>query len=163
MNVNTFEQLFERNFDVIYGYLSRRVGPDIGRDLAAETFARAFAARRKYDSRRGDGRAWLYGIAQNLLRRHYRDEERRLRALTRVDRPREEASTAAAAEPRLAGALAELPVEERDVLLLYAWADLAYDQIAVVLSVPVGTVRSRLNRARGRVREALTQEEAVNG
>ena len=160
MDGQAFEQLFQHEFDSLYGYLARRVGPEIARDLAAETFAQAFAARRTYDRRRGDPRAWLYGIAHNLLGRHYRDEERRLRALARLDEQREHVPPD---EPQLAHVLTELSVEERDVLLLYAWADLAYDQIAAVLDVPVGTVRSRLHRARARVREALTQEEAVNG
>ena len=52
--------------------------------------------------------------------------------------------------------------DERDVLLLFAWADLSYEQIAEALSLPVGTVRSRLNRARTRLREEWTKE-AVNG
>ena len=160
MNVARFEQLFDRHFDAIYRYLARRVGPEIGKDLAAETFAQAFAVRRKYDPSRGDARPWLYGIAQNLLGRHYRDEERRLRALARLDPTPEQRPPD---EPQLAGVLAGLSVEERDVLLLYAWADLSYDEIAAVLSVPVGTVRSRLHRARGRLREVLTQEEAFNG
>src|SRR5205823_1209515 len=68
-----FEALFEDHFDAIYGYLARRVGPDLARDLAAETFTRGYAARKRFDPRRGEPRAWLFGIAHNLLRRHYRD------------------------------------------------------------------------------------------
>jgi RNA polymerase sigma factor (sigma-70 family) len=160
VDATAFEWLFEQHFDDLYAYVARRVGPDLARDLAAETFTRAFAARGKFDPRRGEARAWLFGIAQNLLRRHYRDEERQLRAWARVDVRRDDV---APEEPRLASALADLPIEERDVLLLYAWADLSYDQIAESLAVPVGTVRSRLHRARGRLREALTQEEALGG
>jgi DNA-directed RNA polymerase specialized sigma24 family protein len=52
---------------------------------------------------------------------------------------------------------------ERDVLLLFAWADLSYEQIAEALSLPIGTVRSRLNGARKRLRAELTKEGAVNG
>ena len=165
MDADAFERLFDQTFDDLYGYLARRVGPDIGRDVAAETFARAFAGRRRYDRRRGDARAWLFGIAHNLLGRHYRDEKRRLRALARVERPRDGAWTdeRLGEEPRLAVALAALAAEERDVLRLHAWADLSYDQIGQALGVPVGTVRSRLNRARRRLREALTQEEALDG
>ena len=67
---------------------------------------------------------------------------------------------------RLARALAELRAEERDVLLLYAWADLTYEDIADALSVPIGTVRSRLSRARAKVRNSLRasgqeQEESL--
>jgi RNA polymerase sigma factor (sigma-70 family) len=160
VRAEAFEELFEREFGSVYGYLARRVGPELGRDLAAETFTRAFAGRKRYDPARGDARPWLHGIANNLLRRHYRDEERRLRALARLDARREDTPPE---EPRLAEALATLPPEERDVLLLFAWADLAYAEIASVLEVPVGTVRSRLHRARAHVRAALEREEALDG
>ena len=109
MDAKAFEGLFELQFDAVYGYLARRVGPDLGRDLAAETFAQAFAGRRRFDPRRGELRPWLFGIAQNLLRRHYRDEERRLDALARVDLPSENVPPE---EPRLASALALLAAEE---------------------------------------------------
>ena len=66
-------------------------------------------------------------------------------------------------EPRLADALRTLSPDERDVLLLFAWADLAYAEIAAVLELPVGTVRSRLHRARAHVRAALDREEALDG
>jgi RNA polymerase sigma-70 factor (ECF subfamily) len=155
-----FEGLFERHFDAIYGYLARRVGPELGRDLASETFTRAFAARRHYDALRGEVRPWLFGIASNLLRRHYRDEERRLRAFAQLDVRRDDVSHD---EPRLADALAVLSRDERDVLLLFAWADLAYEEIAATLGLPVGTVRSRLHRARAQFRAALEREEALDG
>ncbi len=160
MRAEAFEELFELHFDAIYAYLARRLGPDLARDLASETFTRAFAARKRYDSRRGGVRPWLFGIANNLLRRHYRDEERKLHALTRLD-VRE--GGAPPEEPRLAEALGALSTEERDVLLLFAWADLEYAEIATILEVPLGTVRSRLHRARAHVRAALEREEALDG
>jgi RNA polymerase sigma factor (sigma-70 family) len=160
VKAEAFEELFDRQFDSLYGYLARRVGPELGRDLASETFTRAFAARKRYDPARGEARAWLFGIANNLLRRHYRDEERRLRALALLNlRP----ESILREEPVLAGALAALPREERDVLLLFAWADLGYADIAAALGLPIGTVRSRLHRARAHVRTALEREEALDG
>jgi RNA polymerase sigma factor (sigma-70 family) len=155
-----FEKLFEEHFDAIYGYLARRVGPDLARDLAAETFTRAYAGRKRFDPSRGQPRAWLFGVAHNLLRRHYRDEERRLQAFARVEVPRYEA---APQEPLLAEVLSVLSREERDVLLLFAWADLSYEQIAEALAIPIGTVRSRLNRARTLMRDELAKEGAVDG
>jgi RNA polymerase sigma factor (sigma-70 family) len=160
VRADAFEELFERHFDAIYGYLARRVGPDLGRDLASETFTRAFAARKRYDATRGEERPWLFGIANNLLRRHYRDEERRLRAFARLDVRRDDVSHD---EPHVADALAALSRDERNVLLLFAWADLAYDEIAATLGLPVGTVRSRLHRARAQFRAALEREEALDG
>ena len=155
-----FERLFEDHFDAIYGYLARRVGPDLARDLAAETFTRGYAARKRFDPGRGEPRPWLFGIAHNLLRRHYRDEERRLQAFARIDLPRDEA---ASDEPWVAEALSVLSRDERDALLLFAWADLSYEEIAEALKIPIGTVRSRLNRARTRMRDELTKEGALNG
>jgi RNA polymerase sigma-70 factor (ECF subfamily) len=160
VRAEAFEELFELYFDVIYGYLARRVGPDIGRDLASETFVRAFAARKRYDAARSEVRPWLFGIANNLLRRHHRDEERRLRAFAQLDPPHD---TVPSTESRLADALVALSVGERDVLLLFAWADLEYAEIAEALELPVGTVRSRLHRARAHVRAALEHEEALDG
>jgi RNA polymerase sigma factor (sigma-70 family) len=160
MDPAAFEELFELQFDAVYGYLARRVGAEIASDLAAETFVQGFAGRRRFDPRRGPARAWLFGIAHNLLRHHHRDEERRLRALARLDRPQDGHPPE---EPRLAEALGRLSAEERDVLLLFAWAELSYAEIALSLAVPVGTVRSRLHRARSRLREALDHEEARNG
>jgi RNA polymerase sigma-70 factor (ECF subfamily) len=166
VRAESFEELFELHFDAIYGYLARRVGPDLARDLASETFTRAFAGRGRYDPRHGGVRPWLFGIASNLLRRHYRDEERRLRALTRLGvretgSPPEEPRPAE--EPRLAEALGALSADERDVLLLFAWAGFGYAEIATVLDVPLGTVRSRLHRAREHVRTVLEREEALDG
>jgi RNA polymerase sigma factor (sigma-70 family) len=155
-----FERLFDEHFEAVYGYLARRIGPDLARDLAAETFTRAFAGRKRFDPRRGAPRAWLFGIAHNLVRRHYRDEERRLRALSRYDIT---AVDEQGDEPRLAEALHALAREERDVLLLFAWADLDYAGIADALEIPVGTVRSRLHRARARLRDALIGQEALDG
>jgi RNA polymerase sigma factor (sigma-70 family) len=130
----------------------------------------AFAKRGRYDGSFDDARPWLYGIATRLARKHARREVRELRAYARTgvdpvdvshdDRVAAEADSAAAA-PALAAALASLPRSERDVLLLYAWADLAYPEIAAALSISPGTVKSRLHRARSRVRESLKGE--VNG
>lgn len=160
-----FVVVFERHFDAIFRYLRRRVGRDLAEELAAETFTAAFASRRRFDARAWDARPWLYGIAVNLLRHHYRSEERELRAYARsavdplgFEEPLDRID-AAASEAQVAEALAELAPVEREVLLLFAWADLSYPEIADVLEIPVGTVRSRLNRARRHVRELL----AANG
>jgi RNA polymerase sigma-70 factor (ECF subfamily) len=155
-----FDRLFEDEFDGLYGYLARRAGPFLARDLAAEAFTRAYAGRKNFDARRGEPRAWLFGIANNVLRRHYRDEERRLEAISRVvpekaDDPPE--------EPRLASALGALSRGDRDSLLLFAWAGLSYEEIAIALDVPLGTVRSRIHRARASLRDVLTREEAIDG
>ncbi|MGW4472846.1 RNA polymerase sigma factor [Nonomuraea sp. NPDC004354] len=159
-----FAELFDRYAGMLYRYVSRRLGPEPADDLVGETFLIAFAKRKKYDMSYTDARPWLFGIVTKLLARHHRKEATRYRALLRVpadevvESPVERVLTgvtAQAARPLLAGALAALPARDRDVLLLIAWGDLAYEEVAQALSIPVGTVRSRLNRARRKVRAAL--------
>jgi RNA polymerase sigma factor (sigma-70 family) len=160
-----FADLFDRHFGVIHRYLRRRVGGELADDLAAETFVEAFRVRHRFDRAKMSARPWLYGIAANLLRHHRREERRRLMAYARtgVDPVAEDEFEAAdsradaqALAPKLALALASLRGGDRDVLLLFVWEHLSYEQIAGALDVPVGTVRSRLHRARRRVRELLS-------
>jgi RNA polymerase sigma-70 factor (ECF subfamily) len=151
-----FVELFERHFDAICRYLTRHLGADLGADLAAEVFTTAFAARGRYAGRTGSAEPWLYGIATNLLRRHRRRQSRQLAALAKRahdeawDEPFERSTSS-----RVAAALLDLTAAEREVLLLVAWADLSYAQVAEALACPVGTVRSRLHRARRTLRAAL--------
>jgi RNA polymerase sigma factor (sigma-70 family) len=159
-----FALLFQRHATGIGRYAARRLGADPAEDIVAETFLVAFRQRDRYDPARCDARPWLYGIAGNLIRRHHRDEVRQLRALARtgVDpavesfTDRADARLAAGAASRaVAAAIAELDPDQRDALLLITWAELTYDQAAEALGIPEGTVRSRMNRARTRLRAAL--------
>lgn len=65
-----FAEIYDAYFVEIHKYVERRLGRDIADDLAAETFVASFRQRQRYDRARGDARAWLYGIATNLIRRH---------------------------------------------------------------------------------------------
>ena len=160
-----FGVLFHRHFLAVHRYLHRRVGPDLADELASETFGIAFRRRATYDTSQADARPWLFGIATNLVRAHRRTERRKLAAYARtgVDPvatdpgfdAAEDRAAADSAGPALARALAALLPEQRDVLLMFAWADLSYQEIARALDCPVGTVRSRLARARERLRELL--------
>ena len=162
-DASAFGEIFDRHFAEIHRYLGRRVGAALADEVAAETFVAAFRSRRRYDDRAVDARPWLFGIAANLVRRHWRTERRRLRAYARtgVDPICDETSEverrvdAVAAAPELAAALASLRSGEREVLLLFAWADLSYEEISAALGIPAGTVRSRLSRARAHVRELM--------
>ena len=144
--------------------MSRRVGADIADDLTGETFLVAFDRRERYDTAYADALPWLYGIATKLLGRHRRTEARRWRAWARTGTdPVQECHadavsarvTAQSASREMAGALAGLPAGQRDVLLLVAWQGLEYEEVARALGVPVGTVRSRLYRARTRLKKSL--------
>ena len=151
-----FGAIFERHFDAIHRYVSRRLGSGLADDLAATVFAEAFAGRAAFLVDHDDARPWLFGIATNLMRRHRRRERAAWRAYAKhgldpfgID-----------AHPRLdevavARALSRIAKADRDALLLMVWADLAYDDVATALGVPVGTVRSRIHRARARLRVEL--------
>lgn len=161
-----FAIIFERHYRSVYGYLSRRVGRVIADDLSAETFVRAFEHRSSYDRRFERALPWLLGIAVNLLAHHRRSEARQLRALAsatsfgaaRFDGRATESIDAIISE-RLVAGLEELDDYDREALLLYAWGELKYDEIAGVLGIPIGTVRSRLSRARRKLRNALKPPE----
>lgn len=156
-----FAEIFERHHDSIRRYLVRRLG-DPGNDLAAEVFVRAYSARARFDPSQGTVRPWLFGIAANLIRRHRRDERRRLASLARIPaeprHDRDPASQPVAAGDRglLFATLLRLSRGDRETLLLYAWGELSYAEIAAALDVPVGTVRSRIARARSRLQRELS-------
>ncbi len=153
-----FEAIFRRYFGRIHQYLAARVGARIADDLAAEVFTIAFAQRQRYDLARECARPWLYGIATNLVGTYRRQEQRRYRALARADTqavaPSDE-DLVTEAGPALAAALAGLGSGDRDVLLLVAIAGLDNQEVALSLGIPYGTVRSRLSRARARLRASL--------
>jgi len=159
-----FTALFRRHAPYIQRYVVRRIGQDAADDIVAETFLLAFRQRGSYDPTRADARPWLYGIATNLIGRHRRAEIRLYRALARTgadpvtesftDRIDDRVS-ASMASRRLAATLARLSDELRDTLLLVAWGDLSYDETATALGIPIGTVRSRMSRARSSLRRSL--------
>jgi RNA polymerase sigma factor (sigma-70 family) len=155
-----FAGIFERRVAGVYRYLSLRVGEGVAEELTAETFARAFAGRKLYRPERGSVRAWLYGIAINLLRHHRRDERRRAAILRRSGTGLlpPAADSAARATDRLlvVRALEALGPGLRDVTLLIAVGGLTYEETAAVLSVPIGTVRSRYSRARQQLTARLS-------
>jgi RNA polymerase sigma-70 factor (ECF subfamily) len=159
-----FAGLFDRHAVSVHRYLGRRVG-DLADDLLSETFLIAFRRRSSYRPEHVEVRPWLIGIATNVVHGHRRSEQRRYRALARASaEPPQTGSATDESHDRvvaesmrapLAAALAGLKDRDRDVLLLFAWEQLSYEEIAAVLDVPVGTVRSRLNRARRQTRAAL--------
>lgn len=154
---HAFTAIFDRHFDGVHAFASRRVGSDLGDEITAETFARAFDRRSRYDLTVLDARPWLLGIAANLLRRHWRSERRRLAAYARHGAPTPQGIALQFERGgELAAALNSLRKGERDVVFLHALADLSYEEIALALDVPIGTVRSRLSRARERLRNALS-------
>jgi RNA polymerase sigma factor (sigma-70 family) len=156
-------KLYDAHARDLHRYLARRLNPVVADDLVAETFLAAWEQRDRYDPERGPARAWLFGIATNMLRRHARTEAATLRAMAKdagragTEEPADAASVsrvdASRAARALAAGLAELRPEERDVLLLVAWAHLRPVEIAAALDLDVQTVRTRLHRARTKLRQ----------
>jgi RNA polymerase sigma factor (sigma-70 family) len=161
-----FAVVFDRHAPHIHRYLARRVGREAADDLVAETFLTAFRKRDRYDTTHPDARPWLYGIATNLVGQHLRDEVRRYRIAKRaggdllgVDQAERVLAdvTSRSLRAPLCDALISLTAADRDVVLLVACEELTYDEVASALGIPVGTVRSRMHRARSQLREALAQ------
>jgi RNA polymerase sigma factor (sigma-70 family) len=159
-----FAAVFDRHYDAIFRYATARLGSTDGEEVAAQTFLEAFAAVARYDASRPDARPWLFGIATNLIRHRRRSRARsavaqaRVRARLAAAAPVDETEAVELADDarRLLEVCDRLPAAERDVLTLLVWADLSYAQIAAALGVPIGTVRSRLHRARRAVRAQLS-------
>jgi RNA polymerase sigma-70 factor (ECF subfamily) len=159
-----FAELYDRHLPFVRRFVARRLGPESADDVVADAFLAAFRVRGRYDLSYPDARPWLLGIATREISRRRRQERARYRLLASapvdspVDGPAEAVAAAVSAESLrrpLARALARLKPADRDVLLLVAWGDLSYQEVAEALEIPVGTVRSRLHRARRIVRAAL--------
>ena len=158
-----FAMLYDRHAPSVFRYAAQRLGDHAADDVMSETFLVAFERRSAYDVTVVDARPWSLGIATRLMRKHVRLEATAWKGMSadlagqivpdlidltgaRIDAQR--------LTRRLARALRRLSEVDRDTLLLYAWGNLDYASIATAMEVPVGTVRSRLNRARRQLRRA---------
>jgi len=160
-----FADIVRRHSNVVHGYLARRAGRETADELLGEVRLRAFRSRHTYDGRSPSARPWLYGVARNTLRAHWR--------LNRLDGageaeliddpwPDVDARLDALQQgPVLRDALGTLDPDDREVLLLVAWEHLAPAEIAVSLGVPSGTVRWRLHRARKQLQNRLGDNSAI--
>ncbi len=165
--------LYEQHARTIHRYLARRLGTDLADDLTADTFVTAIRRWPSYDHGQGPPIAWLYGIATNLARNHRRREKSELLATRRVQaQPQDHSDSADAVIARidstraaheLGPALAALKPPDRDVLLLIAWTELSYEEVAQALNIPIGTVRSRLHRARRTLKTSRNLDPATEG
>lgn len=156
----SFEPLFDRHYRAIHRFVSARAGKNAADDLASETFTVAFRRRSSYDLSRADAAPWLYGIAFNLLQGYRRSEEIRRRTYARAAEYADDCEDGAAElfdkNDAVSVALLGLDEQDRDLIVLFAWAELTYEQLGEVLKLPVGTVRSRLSRIRAQLRERLS-------
>lgn len=165
-----FSLLLRRHGDRLNSYMARRVGQQTAEDLSATLWLQAFESRRDFDATRGTVVGWLYGIARHQISRYRRTAGRRLRAIAQLG-GREKLR--ADAQPRIVDeaiaavdlnavldALSALSNEDREILELFVWEQLSYEEIAQVLGLRLGTVKSRLSRARGRLTNNLRSSVA---
>lgn len=167
-----FGAIYERHGVAVRRYIVSRVGRSSGEDIAAEVFIRAFRTRHQCRAEHGSALAWLLGVANHVIGDHRRVERRRLAMLERLlaEQPAPVIQHEVGLTAEVIHALRRLPASHRDTLLLMVWGELSRDEVAVALGVPVGTVNSRIARARKRLasdlaplREAAPKELRVNG
>lgn len=154
-----FVEVVRRHEVAVGAYLSRRAGREVAKDLLSEVWLAAYGSRRGYDRSYADARPWLFGVARNTLRRHWRSApaEELLPDLTGVeggwdpwpaiDARVDDAST-------LRAALKGLRPAEREVLTLVVWEDLSVADAARALGIPSGTAYRHLHEARRALRRA---------
>jgi RNA polymerase sigma-70 factor, ECF subfamily len=176
VNPDSFSLIVDRHATAVFRYLVSRVGHSAAEDLLADVFEVAFKVRDRYDTRHESALPWLLGIATNLVRHHRRAEGRHAAMVGRVTQdlgrahaPREGADDVALSVQRddemqaVRRALATLGERHRQVLVLSAGLGLSYEDIARTLGIRIGTVRSRLARARRRLRELLEADGQYEG
>ena len=167
-DADAMRSLYDEHSTRLFAYLARRVGRDVAEDLLAETFRAAIQSYPTFDPSRGSEKGWLFGIATNLLRRHWRTERRRLLALERsgstnagidpllgIEQGAADRLDAKADAVLLLRAVVELSAEDRDLLILSGWEHLNSTEIGQALSITPSTVRSRLRRVRAELQSAL--------
>lgn len=161
-NPEAFAQIFDRYHRDVHAFVARRAGREAADDVLSEVFLAAFAQRASYDLDMASARPWLFGIANNLVKRRWRSMASQQRLATRLaalpassNYPENGLAAGVDAErewEQVRVALGRLPKEEQEALLLYAWEELTYSEIAKLVGVPVGTIRSRIHRARTQLR-----------
>jgi RNA polymerase sigma-70 factor (ECF subfamily) len=170
---SAFGQLFDRHANAVFAFCLRRTGDRASaEDLMSTTFLHAWRRRAEMEPTAGGPVPWLYGIAANLVRRHLRGVGRRQAAIARMPALQDEPDPSDVIADRLddarrvqraLDALQSMPDDDQELFVLCVWQELSYEQAAAALGIPVGTVRSRLSRARTRLRLALREPPGGSG
>jgi RNA polymerase sigma-70 factor (ECF subfamily) len=161
----THRQAFDLHHRSVYSFayrLTRRT--DVAEDITQECFLALIKAPHRFDISRGTLKVFLFSIARNLALKHFRDYP--------DDLPIDESDGVVAFDPRraieisaaVAAAVAELPVLQREALVLFEYEGVTLEEIAQIVGAETGTVKSRLHRARERLRRVLAAyKEVTNG
>lgn len=162
-DAEAFARLFDRYADVVYRYAVVRLrDPIAAEEIVSTVFLEVWKQRHRIDLRDGLLRPWLLGVARNQVNRSWRQQARLVPAPQIEDGATSADHAAAVAAgvdaqqelERVLDAVSELPDEPRETLILHVWGELSHDQVASELGVSVGTVKSRLHRARSRLASA---------
>ena len=166
-DAQAFAMLFERHAEAIYNYCFRRIGKwESAEDLMSIVFLEAWR-RRSIELPENKILPWLYGVAGNVVRNEARSQRRFAAALRRLPEPLSEPDFTELSDQRaddedvmrnILGLVSQLPRGDLEVFALCAWSDLTYEDAAFALGIPVGTVRSRLSRARAHLRSLSLPE-----
>ncbi|MGC4869934.1 RNA polymerase sigma factor [Micromonospora sp. DT53] len=163
-----FRRVYAVNFEPLLAYAMRRVEqPEDAADIVAETFLVAWRRSREMPAD-AEARLWLHGVARRVLANHHRGGARRGRL---GDRLRQRFRNALAVDPgsevperlTVRAALARLNEMDREVLMLTFWEGLEPREIAAVLQVSPAAVRTRLSRARARLRDIVGDDLGPRG
>ena len=154
-----FRAVFEQNKDAVYRFAWRMCGsPVVAEDIAQEVFLTLLRQPGRFDPARGALRSFLLAIARNLALKRWRDEQRRVElwdevgdeiAIPAIDLQGREIAEAVSA------AVASLPPLQREVLILAQYEELSLEEIARAVDAEIGTVKSRLHRARENLKRML--------
>ena len=149
-----FAAVYERHVGRVLLYMRRRLGDAAAEDATTEVFVRAFKTRGAYVAQHPSALPWLYWLAGLVIADYVRAERRRLKLLVRLAAVRSgDGSLALRSDlaPEVVRSLRSLSPADRETLLLIAWGELSYDEVATATGVPIGTVRSRVARARAQL------------
>jgi len=149
-------ELFRRHAQAIFVFLVRRTGDrELAEDLTSTVFLEAWRKRAEIRLSGESALPWLYGVALNCSRNSRRSLRRNRATLERLalERPAPSDPADARRLREVIALLRRLPEPQRDVILACAWTGLSYEDAALTLGIPVGTVRSRLARARAQLHE----------
>jgi RNA polymerase sigma factor (sigma-70 family) len=162
-----FGDLFGRHAQAVYSFCARRTADlSLAEDLTSITFLEAWRHRERVPSAQaGSALPWLLGVANNVVRnarrgqRRYRDAVERLPVPSVAPAAEDQAVARSVTEAGLREALdaiSALPEREQEVVMLVLWSGLSYEEAATAMSIPVGTVQSRLSRARAKLQISLS-------
>ncbi|MDP2710839.1 MAG: sigma-70 family RNA polymerase sigma factor [Solirubrobacteraceae bacterium] len=155
-----FAVVYRRHAGAVLRYMRRRLGDAAAEDATTEVFLRAFRQRAGYRPRHVTALPWLYWLAGLVIADLAGAEQRRLNVLQRLaamaaGAPAESSRPGSDLTPDVARALLALSAPDREALLLVVWGELSYEEAALAVGVPIGTVRSRIARARKQLRAVI--------